>query len=182
MTKRITAILLAVLALGVVSVAVAQMGPGMGPGFGMGPGGGGMGRCGGPGMGAGRHGGPGWGAGRMASALNLTEAQKEKAQSIFDAAYKQRRELQDQMYEVNKPYWNSKKALNDAEIDKLTAKRAEISAKMQATRMKAFNNFYNNVLTAEQRTKFDELRASSGQGPRSGWGNGQGRRGRGPGW
>ena len=118
----------------------------------------------------------------MASALNLTDAQKEKAQSIFDTAHKQRRELQDQMYELNKPYWNSKKPLSDSEIDKLTAKRAEISAKMQATRMKAFNNFYNNVLTAEQRTKFDELRASGGPGPRGGWGNGYGRRGRGPGW
>ena len=179
MTRRITLVVLAVLGIGLLSVAVAQMGPGtgMGPGYG----GGGAGWCGG---GAGwRHGGPGgWGFGRMASTLNLTDAQKEKAQSIFDAAYKQRRELQDQMYELNKPYWNAKKPLSDAEIDKLTTKRAEVSAKMQATRMKAFNNFYNNVLTAEQRTKFDELRASGGPGPRGGWGNGQGRRGRGPGW
>lgn len=61
-----------------------------------------------------------------------------------------------------------------------TTERAELSAKMQSIRGKAFNNFYNNVLPAEQRAKYDELRASGGPGPRmGGWGNGFSRRGRG---
>jgi Spy/CpxP family protein refolding chaperone len=184
MNRRIGQALIAVLVLALASVAVAQMGPGMGRGWGMGPSwsGGGPGGCGGgPGW---RGGGPGvWGSGYMASSLNLTDAQKQKAQSIFDAAYRQTQELRDQMYEKRQAYWNSQKPLTDAEIDKLSTERADLLAKMQSVHEKAFNNFYNNVLTAEQRTKYNDLRASAGPGPRmGGWGNGYGRRGRGWGW
>jgi Spy/CpxP family protein refolding chaperone len=117
----------------------------------------------------------------MTSSLNLTDSQKQKAQSIFDSAYQQAQTLRDQMYEKRKAYWNSQKPMSDAEIDKLAAERAELSAKMQATRDKAFANFYNNVLTAEQRTKYDQLRASAGPGPGMG-GRGSGFCPRGRGW
>ncbi len=155
MKRRTTKILIAVAAVVLVSVAVAQMGPGAGPGFGTGPG---------FGM------GPGWGYGHMGNNLNLTEAQQKKAQSIFDTAEQQMRQLRDQMYDKRRAFWNSQKPLSDAEIDKLTAERADLSAKMQASRMKAFNNFYNNVLTSEQRAKYEQLRASSGPGPGMGGG------------
>ncbi len=155
MNKRTPFLLMAVLVLVLTSLAAAQMGSGMGRSYGMGPGWG--------------SGGPGY----MASSLNLTDAQKQKAQSIFDSAHQQAQTLRDQMYEKRKAYWNSQKPMSDAEIDKLAAERGELSAKMQATREKAFANFYNNVLTAEQRTKYDQLRASAGPGP------GMGGRGRG---
>jgi len=116
----------------------------------------------------------------MANSLSLTDAQKQKAQSIYDTAYRQTQQLRDQMYERRKAYWNSQKPLTDAEIDKQAAERGDLMAKMQAVREKAFNNFYNNVLTAEQRAKYNELRASSGPGPRMG-GHGC-MRGRGWGW
>jgi Spy/CpxP family protein refolding chaperone len=174
MKRRTTKILIAVAAVVLVSVAVAQMGPGAGPGFGMGPG------WSGDGPGWGRGGPGGWGYGYMGNNLNLTEAQQKKAQSIFDTAEQQMRQLRDQMHDKRRAFWNSQKPLSDAEIDKLTAERADLSAKMQATRMKAFNNFYNNVLTSEQRAKYEQLRASSGPGP--GMGSGRGRDGWGGGF
>ncbi len=159
-------LLVAAFMITMTTVAGAQVGPGMGRGFGMGPGW--------PG------GGPGWwGGNNPASTLNLTDAQKQKTQSIFDSAYRQMQALRDQMYEKRTAYWTSQKPLSDAEIDKLATERAALMAKMQATRDKAYSNFYNNVLTAEQRAKYDQLGASAGDGP------GFGRRGfcwRGSGW
>ena len=63
------------------------------------------------------------------SSLNLTTAQKQKAQSIFDSAYQQAQTLRDQMYEKRKTYWNSQKPMSDAEIDKLAAEGGELFAK-----------------------------------------------------
>jgi Spy/CpxP family protein refolding chaperone len=129
-----------------------------------------------------RGGSPGWSNfGSMASSLNLTDAQKQKAQSIFDAAHRQTQQLREQMYDKRKAYWNSQKPLTDAEIDKWSAERADLMAKMQSVRAKAFNNFYNDVLTAEQRAKYNDLHASSGPGPRMG-GYGMCGRGQGRGW
>jgi hypothetical protein len=84
------------------------------------------------------------------------------------------------MHDQQKAYRNSK-PLTDAEIDKRASERAELVAKMQATREKAFANFYNNVLTPEQRAQYDKQRAA-GPGPGSlGGGNGGYCRGGGPG-
>lgn len=173
MKKRITQLGIVVVVLTLGYMAIAQMGPGMGRGWGMGPGG----RGGGPGW---QGGGRGWwGSEYMASSLNLTDAQKQKAQSIFDSASRQTQTLREQMYDKNKAYWIAQKPPTDAEIDKLAAERADLSAKMQATHEKAFNNFYNNVLTAEQRTTYNQLRASAGPRPRM---MGGCRGGRGMGW
>lgn len=139
--------------------AGAQPGPGMKHGFGFGPG--------------------WWGGSHLANALNLTDAQREKAQSIFDSAHRQTQALRDKIYEKRTAYWRSQKPLSDAEIDKLAAERAELMAKMQAIHEKAFSNFYNNVLTADQRAKYDQLRVKASPGP--GFGH-RGAHRRGPGW
>lgn len=185
MNRRMTVWAVVIVALALGAVALAQGGRGMsGGGMGAGWCGGGPGMNGGGpagymhGSGRGLMGGHGWWSGPMSNSLNLTDAQKQKAQSIFDSSYRETQSLRDQMQQKNSASWNSKKPLTDDQIDKLAAERAQLMTKMQVTRQKAWNNVYNNVLTAEQRAKYDELRASAGPGPGMGRGNGYGRHGR----
>jgi len=162
MKHAIRFLLVAVLVLVCAFALFAQGGPGFGPGRGQGPGPGWQGR--GEGF------GPGMGFGR---GLNLTPEQQKKAQEIFQGASKQQLELHNQLAEQQKAFAAGKPG-TDAEIDKRAADRAQLMAKMQATREKAFANFYNNVLTAEQRTQLDKQREA-----RKNFAGGPGRRGQG---
>ncbi len=162
MKHAIRILLVAVLVLVCAFAIFAQGGPGFGPGPGQGPGPGWQGR--GPGF------GPGMGFGR---GLNLTPEQQKKAQEIFQATAKQQLELSTQLAAQRKALATTKPG-TDAEIDKRAADRAQLMAKMQATREKAFANFYNNVLTAEQRTQLDKQREA-----RKNFAGGPGRRGQG---
>jgi Spy/CpxP family protein refolding chaperone len=107
--------------------------------------------------------------------LKLSDEQRKKAQEIFQAAARQQRTLHEQLWEKQKAYADAKPG-TDAEIDKRVAERAELMAKIEATHEKAFANFYNNVLTAEQRTQYDKLReARRAGGPGAGFCPGRGR-------
>lgn len=137
-TIRKAALIASALVIGTAGAALAQGGPGYGPGYGGGPGygpgmmgGGGPGY--GPGYGAGRGYGPepgrgfGPGAGQLAS-LNLTDEQREKILAIQE--------------DNRKKNWTA---------------MGQIRAEMQKSRLESHNQI-EAVLTPEQRKQFRQYR------------------------
>jgi len=156
MKHAIRLLLVAVLVLVCTSALFAQGGPGFAQGPGQGPG---------PRMqGHGQGSGPGPDMGSGFRHLNLTPDQQKKAQEVFQAAARQQLDLRLQLQAQRKAFAAAKPG-TDAEIDKRAADRAQLMGKMQATREKAFAHFYNDVLTAEQRTQLDKQREAHKGGP-----------------
>ena len=144
MTKRI---LTAALALCAALPIMAQSGPG---------GHGGQGMPGGPGM----SGGPGGGRGNrvdfLAGYLNLTDAQKSAAKAIFDAAESPAQTVFGQMTSAHDSLRQAiKDGKPDTELDTLSESIGTLQGQATAIQAKAQSKFYA-LLTAEQKTKYDE--------------------------
>jgi Spy/CpxP family protein refolding chaperone len=98
----------------------------------------------------------------LATVLNLTDAQKSQATEIFEAA-------QTASTALRETHASQRAALGDAAksnaadtvIDQLAASLGATSGQLAAIQAKAFAKFYA-LLTAEQRTKLDDLHASRG--------------------
>ena len=93
----------------------------------------------------------------LATVLSLTDAQKTQATALFEAAETASaalRETQVQQHQALNDAAKSNAA--DATIDQLAATLGSTSGQLAALRTKAFAKFYA-LLTAEQRTKLDEL-------------------------
>lgn len=107
----------------------------------------------------------------LAGYLSLTDAQKTQAQTIFTAA-------DTALQTANGTLTAARTALNasiknnpaDAEVDRLAAAVGTVEGQIAAIRTKAEVKFYA-LLTAEQKTKYDQLLSGNGQGaPGSGFG------------
>ena len=111
------------------------------------------------------HGGPGRGRGPF-ERLNLTDAQKQQAQSIFDAERQAAEPIRTQL-ETARAALNdaAKKNAGDAELDRLAQAEAPLLAQLEANHAKAFAKFYA-ILTPEQKQILD----SAPQGPDGGFG------------
>lgn len=104
--------------------------------------------------------------------LNLTDAQRAQATTIFDAASTARQT-------ANGRLTAARTALNaviktnpaDAQVDQLAAAVGVVEGQLAAIQVKAQAKFYA-LLTAEQKTRYDQLLANGG----GGLGGGQGRR------
>jgi Spy/CpxP family protein refolding chaperone len=108
----------------------------------------------GPGQGQQRH-WRGHMGGRLANYLNLTDAQKEQSKQIFQAAANESQPLRDQMREVRKQLAEAVKTNAPADqINQLAATVGDLTSKLTVIHTKAFAQFYN-ILTPDQRTKFD---------------------------
>jgi Spy/CpxP family protein refolding chaperone len=152
MTMRRTATAVMVFVLGLALVAGGAFA--QGPGRGRGPGGG-MGGFGEGGFGAG-HGmfGP-----MMATALGLTDAQKEQIKSIFESTRTANESTREQMKAIHEQAQAAVKAgKSDAELQSLASSAAPLMTQLHASHLIAAKKAYQ-VLTPEQREKLESLRA-----------------------
>jgi|SRR5579871_894630 len=94
---------------------------------------------------------------RMATKLNLNDAQRSQAKSIFQSARESAQPIAQQLQQARVALRGAVKAgKSDAEIDQLAANAGQLSGQLTAVRTKAFAKFYA-MLTPEQRTTADQL-------------------------
>ena len=94
--------------------------------------------------------------GRFGADLNLTDAQKQQAQSIFSAGRQSAQSLDAQVRQSREALAAAVKAgASDAEIDKLSNQLAPLLAQSTASHAKTFAKFYA-ILTQEQKDKIGD--------------------------
>lgn len=93
----------------------------------------------------------------LAEQLNLTEAQKTQAQTIFDQAKTQAKPVADQLRQGRDQMIQAIKAgKSDAELQQIADQQGQLMAQVSGIRAKAFAKFYT-LLTPDQKTKADSL-------------------------
>jgi Spy/CpxP family protein refolding chaperone len=93
----------------------------------------------------------------MATALDLTAAQKETAKGIFDQAKTSAQPIRDQLKQNHEAMAAAIKAgKSEAELTQLATQEGTLMGQLAAIRAKAFSSFYAQ-LTPEQKTKADQL-------------------------
>ncbi len=91
--------------------------------------------------------------GRMFQDLNLTDAQKQQAKSIFQGAREASQPLRQQLRDARQALdAAAKSGASDAQIDQLSAPLGPLTSQLTAIHTKAFAKFYA-LLTPEQRTQ-----------------------------
>lgn len=108
---------------------------------------------------------------RLATQLNLTDVQKQQAQTIFDQAHQASQPVQDQIRQNRQALANAVRSNNTAEIDRITNNMGPLMAQAADNRAKAFAKFYQ-ILTPEQKTTMDARMNSMMEG--GGWRGGRG--------
>ena len=95
----------------------------------------------------------------MSRHLNLTEAQKEQAKSVFSLARESSKPIAQQLREGREAVAEATKANRPAaEIEALTSKQGALMGQLSAIQAKAFASFYA-TLTPEQKQKADQMQA-----------------------
>ena len=98
-----------------------------------------------------------WDVDRLTQALNLTEPQKQQAQTIFQHARQSaepvRQELKQNREKLRAA---AKMGNNETEIQRLAAEQGRLLGKLIAIRAEASAKFYQ-TLTPEQRVKADQM-------------------------
>jgi len=93
--------------------------------------------------------------GRFASNLNLTDAQKQQAQSIFSQARQAAEPVRTQLRQNREALAAAVKANSTTEIDRLSNANGPLLAQSSAIHAKAFAQFYS-ILTQEQKDKLGD--------------------------
>jgi len=94
---------------------------------------------------------------RLSAKLNLTEAQRGQAKSIWQSARTSSQPLAQQLRQAHMALREAAKSGKpDAEIDQLAANAGQLTGQLTAVRTKAFAQFYA-MLTPEQRTTADQM-------------------------
>jgi Spy/CpxP family protein refolding chaperone len=93
---------------------------------------------------------------RMLQALNLTDAQKAQAKTIFQQARQSNQPLRQQLQQNRAALSAAVKAGDSAQIQQLAAAQGQIVGKMTAVRTQAMANLYA-TLTPDQRAKADQI-------------------------
>jgi Spy/CpxP family protein refolding chaperone len=108
---------------------------------------------------------------RIATQLQLTEAQKQYAQTLFRENREAAKPVMQQLRQGREAMAAAVKADNEAEITRLAGEQAQLMAQVRALHAKGLAKFYAQ-LTAEQKAKADEmfnrLQNRFGQGGRRG--------------
>lgn len=108
---------------------------------------------------AGRH-AAGAGMHHMARQLNLTDNQKAQAREIFQGTRESAQPLRQQMRDARQQLATDvKSGAGQDLIAKDSAAVGTLAGQLTAIRAQAFQKFYN-ILTPEQKTKLDTLRAN----------------------
>lgn len=98
--------------------------------------------------------------------LSLTDAQKQQAQTIFDAARTASETARGQLTTAREALTQAIRTnQSDAQLDQLAAAVGTIQGRIEAIQAKASAKFYA-LLTAEQKTKYDQRFEHSGPGGR----------------
>ena len=93
---------------------------------------------------------------RLSSDLNLTDAQKQQAQSIFSAARQWAESVHSQLRQQRQTLTAAvKSGASEAEIDRISNSLAPLLAQTTAIHTKAFAKFYA-ILTPEQKEKLGD--------------------------
>lgn len=103
------------------------------------------------------------GENRLVNALNLTDAQKQQAQTIREKYRASNEDLRKHMRDLHDKFAAAKQANNTAELDQLKSQREALTAKWRETRQEEMAEF-KQILTADQQAKLDELKQSHGRG------------------
>lgn len=115
---------------------------------------------------------------RLASLLNLTEAQKTSALSIFTTEYTNVQTPQTNLQTAQTSLRDAIKANNSAQIDSLAATIGQATTQITSIHAKADATFYA-LLTTDQKAIYDARGGGRGRGPGGmGSGGGMGPRGR----
>lgn len=93
---------------------------------------------------------------RMMQALNLTDAQKQEAKTIFHQARETSKPVRQELRQNREALAAAVKADDTARIHELSAKRANLEARMIEVRSDAMAKFYTK-LTPEQRAKAEQI-------------------------
>jgi Spy/CpxP family protein refolding chaperone len=93
---------------------------------------------------------------RAATQLDLTDAQKQFAQSLFRENREAARPLMQQLREGREQMAAAVKANNDAEITRIANQQAQLTAQLHALQAKSLAKFYAQ-LTPEQKVKADGM-------------------------
>jgi Spy/CpxP family protein refolding chaperone len=93
---------------------------------------------------------------RMMSELNLTDAQKAQAKTIFQGEREKAKPLVEQLRQDRQAMREAVKTNDTARIHSLAAKEGKTRGELSALRSEAQAKFYA-TLTPEQRTKADQL-------------------------
>jgi Spy/CpxP family protein refolding chaperone len=93
---------------------------------------------------------------RFAQELNLTDAQKEFAHSLFQQNREANQAVRDQLRQNRQQLSAAIKATNEAEISRLTAEQAQLKGQLSASWAKSMAKFYAQ-LTPEQKAKADQM-------------------------
>lgn len=93
---------------------------------------------------------------RMMRALNLTDAQKQQAKSIFQAARQNSQALRDQIKQSRESLNAAVKANDSAQIQALSSSLGALQGQALAISSAAQAKFYG-ILTPDQRAKLDEM-------------------------
>jgi hypothetical protein len=116
---------------------------------------------------------------RLASELNLTDAQKTSAISIFTTAYTNAQTIQTNSQTNRTALLAAIKKNDTASIDQLSTASGALNGQLTAINSKAEAAFYA-LLTADQKTLYDAMPgggAGRGPGGPGGFGGPRGRRG-----
>ena len=94
---------------------------------------------------------------RIAQALNLTDAQKAQAKTIFQQARQSSQPLRQQLKQNRQALTAAVKAGgNGAQIEQLSTQRGTLLGQMVTIRTEAASKFYS-MLTPDQRAKADQM-------------------------
>ena len=104
---------------------------------------------------------------RLSVKLNLTDTQKQQAQSIFAEARQSAQPVRTQIRQDKQALAAAVKSGSKAEIDRISNNMGPLLAQASAIHAKAFANFYA-ILTPDQKSKVDQ-RLSQRAGGRSNW-------------
>ena len=94
---------------------------------------------------------------RIAQALNLSDAQKAQAKSIFQQARLTAQPVREQLKQNREALQAAIKSGNDAQIQSISQAQGSLLGQMVAIRSQAAVKFYA-LLTPEQRAKADQLK------------------------
>jgi Spy/CpxP family protein refolding chaperone len=101
---------------------------------------------------------------QLSHTLNLTDAQKASALSIFTAAITSAQTLQDSLRTNHQSLADAIKSNNTASINTLSAAAGVIEGNLMAINAKADAAFYQ-LLTTDQKALYDAMPHGGGRGP-----------------
>ncbi len=93
---------------------------------------------------------------RMVQALNLTDAQKQQAKTIFQQTRQTAKPIADQLKQNREALAAAIKANNVAQIDSLSAQQGVLRGQLLAARSEGLAKFYS-ILTPDQKAKADQI-------------------------